>query len=526
MISVPSPRFRSRPLPRSRREQPWWPWALAGAGALAAVLSVPVQQWALAGVGVLLMVVGVVLGLRRRAAPQPTAPATDPRAAWGERRAALELRAAELGVEPDPDSCRVAATAYETAERRHADHRSWVTRRAELVSRVATTGAELRGTLASRVAPELLDALPDSLPTAYDQYVQDCKDAARTAAEAAQRPLLESRLSQARSQVQARKAALEQRDRARTALREAAVLLGDAVTPVEPDDDEGLVASLREWLDATEAEATRYAELDQKWSEFDRLVGSGDLETLSTRARQAATAADQAASGIAVAEIEAHSEADDALLEELERDASQAEREASTERGSLQQYASALPDVSALEERLAAAQAELRRVEDLRVVLEKTAQYMNDAQNRVHRDIAPQLQASLVRWLPVITQGRYTEATIDPQLLAVRVRADGGSWRRAELLSYGTAEQIYLLLRLSLVEHLTADHDTCPLLLDDVTVHADTTRTHAILELLLLVSQERQVVLFTQEDQVAAWAEERLAGSAGVVVRLPEVPAR
>jgi uncharacterized protein YhaN len=103
------------------------------------------------------------------------------------------------------------------------------------------------------------------------------------------------------------------------------------------------------------------------------------------------------------------------------------------------------------------------------------------------------------------------------------VRARGGPWRESELLSFGTAEQVYLLLRLALVEHLTAGHDTCPLLLDDVTVHADRQRTQAILELLLAVSAERQVVLFTQEDQVAQWAREALADAPGSVVELDPV---
>ena len=83
-------------------------------------------------------------------------------------------------------------------------------------------------------------------------------------------------------------------------------------------------------------------------------------------------------------------------------------------------------------------------------------------------------------------------------------------WRKADLLSYGTAEQVYLLLRVALADHLTRHHDTCPLVLDDVTVHADPARTHDILDLLLTTASQRQVILFTQEEQVAAWARELL----------------
>jgi hypothetical protein len=41
-------------------------------------------------------------------------------------------------------------------------------------------------------------------------------------------------------------------------------------------------------------------------------------------------------------------------------------------------------------------------------------------------------------------------------------------------------------------------------------VHADAARTREILSLLLQVAASRQVIVFTQEDQVAAWASENL----------------
>jgi DNA repair protein SbcC/Rad50 len=99
---------------------------------------------------------------------------------------------------------------------------------------------------------------------------------------------------------------------------------------------------------------------------------------------------------------------------------------------------------------------------------------------------------------------------VDPTTLALQVCGTSRRWRRADQLSYGTAEQIYLLLRIALADHLTRNHDTCPLILDDATVHADAVRTDGILTLLLNIAAERQVILFTREEQVAAWAKTRL----------------
>jgi DNA repair protein SbcC/Rad50 len=71
---------------------------------------------------------------------------------------------------------------------------------------------------------------------------------------------------------------------------------------------------------------------------------------------------------------------------------------------------------------------------------------------------------------------------------------------------------------------LTRNHDTCPLILDDVTVHADAARTRDILDLLLKIATERQIILFTQEDQIAVWAREHLAPPHHAILTLAPAP--
>src|SRR5215813_9930190 len=89
-------------------------------------------------------------------------------------------------------------------------------------------------------------------------------------------------------------------------------------------------------------------------------------------------------------------------------------------------------------------------------------------QTRVHRRIAPILAATVKRDLARSTENRYTYVIVDPTL-QVQVRGGSGNWRNAGRLSHGTAEQVYLLLRIAFADHLTNGHDTYPLLLDDVT---------------------------------------------------------
>jgi hypothetical protein len=58
------------------------------------------------------------------------------------------------------------------------------------------------------------------------------------------------------------------------------------------------------------------------------------------------------------------------------------------------------------------------------------------------------------------------------------------------------------------------------LVLDDVTTQADRQRSLAILDLLHELSGERQVILFSQEDDVLAWGEEHLQEPHDRLVRL------
>jgi uncharacterized protein YhaN len=185
--------------------------------------------------------------------------------------------------------------------------------------------------------------------------------------------------------------------------------------------------------------------------------------------------------------------------------------------------AATYPSVAEAEEEVAAARAELTRVQELDETLGLAIGFLQRAQERVHREIVPELTGLLREWLPQLTGGRYVDVRMDPASLSVEVCGPTREFRAAHLLSHGTAEQIYLLLRVALAERLTAGHDTCPLLLDDVTVHADPARTRELLELLRELSAERQIVLFAHQQQVCDWARDVLDGTRDALIVLEPV---
>lgn len=194
-------------------------------------------------------------------------------------------------------------------------------------------------------------------------------------------------------------------------------------------------------------------------------------------------------------------------------------------RGQITILENKLPSVPEAEERFSAAEAELASVKQLEATLELTRQFLEAAQDKVHRSIAPVLAATVQQGLARVSGNRYLEVTVDPMDLKVSVRTPEGDWRAATQVSHGTAEQVYLLLRVAMAEHLTARGEVCPLILDDVTVHCDSTRKRALLDVLHVLSGIRQIILFTQEAEVLAWAEEALQSPADNIVHLGAVGA-
>jgi uncharacterized protein YhaN len=290
------------------------------------------------------------------------------------------------------------------------------------------------------------------------------------------------------------------------------------------DPPERLVQAMRAWQ---QERAERLRQGERAISEWQRLQALLDGSTLDDLAAAAAGDA-QAASSLATELGEAVDPAGHPISK-LEANVARRREELLAEtsrcdalRGNLQARRDALPDVSEAEEAVQAARAELQRVESLAETLDRTLQLLRSAEELVHRSLAPILAAAIGRWLPVVCQGAYEDVSVDPADLSVSVKeAATGQWRQARLLSEGTREQIYLLLRVAMAEHLVTNGEQAPLLLDEVTVQSDSMRKAHLLDVLHRLSAERQVVLFTHDDDVLAWAQQRLDGERDSVVMLP-----
>ncbi len=253
------------------------------------------------------------------------------------------------------------------------------------------------------------------------------------------------------------------------------------------------------------------------WDHLQRLLGGSERRSLVARRDAAADQASRAVDSLPAETDDIRELDDDALerkLAEAGTDAVDARIEVNRKQVELAADGD-LPSLAELEEEQATAEREvalLRRASD---ILDTTREHLKAAQDEVHRMLAPDLREALEKRLSLVTDGRYSAVRIDPEEgMEVQLEVENGVFRSATELSHGTVDQTYLLLRIGLAEALGDKKESAPLFLDDATVHSDTDRTMRFLDLLLALSEERQIVVFTQEEEVREWAARSLMGDA------------
>ena len=127
------------------------------------------------------------------------------------------------------------------------------------------------------------------------------------------------------------------------------------------------------------------------------------------------------------------------------------------------------------------------------------------------RRLAPGLAAAASSHLNEITAGAYSELLISRDLrITIRIpQTSQLSTDPERRLSKGTMDQIYLALRLALVQQLSKGRESIPMLLDDPFANYDDARLERALALLLRISGTNQILLFTCREDVARAAESR-----------------
>jgi uncharacterized protein YhaN len=144
--------------------------------------------------------------------------------------------------------------------------------------------------------------------------------------------------------------------------------------------------------------------------------------------------------------------------------------------------------------------------------LTREAEAMDEAKARIERasdDMRRKLSPALGRAIALVagkvTLGRYDQLRIDPDL-KVQALAQGQTVS-PDRLSGGTADAIYLALRLGLIEFLMGDRE-CPVILDDSLAQLDDGRAARMLEVIAAFAGHRQTLLLTCQSRTRRMLEE------------------
>ena len=490
--------------PKPTQPRKWPLWAV-GVGVAILIASIVMLASDVSALGLVLLVVGflmtigggIPLVLSRIA--QPTA--TQSRAHDARKRID------DLRITAMPADIRQLAADL---ERRLDSHKR--EDRTSRESQLSTARTQLTGLLKERGVNA---GSSESLGDAFLRYRQECNDRYEQGTKADRKPDLENQL-EARKQLEEQHAeAMSLRSDSETQLEEVAILLEiERVSSIDVLTDE-----ITERLKDLRMARSQSAERTAGWLELESLLDGREpadwKNDLDLAAQQLKTLGGKA---------------DGDPPEDMEAERTAARKRLATERerrdrldGEVGVKEAGIPSIPSLEESLADREDRLARLEYQKQILEVAMEFMHEAQTEIYNAIAPKLKDSVESRIEKITNGRYTRVTVDPDDLQVRVKTAGGSWQQAEHLSHGTSEQIYLVLRMAIAEQLTEENESGFLVLDDVTVQSDDPRTIEFLEILHGLSEDRQIIFFTQETVVADWAREKLTGPRDSVIELDEI---
>lgn len=163
----------------------------------------------------------------------------------------------------------------------------------------------------------------------------------------------------------------------------------------------------------------------------------------------------------------------------------------------------------------------LAEAADRYMVLALASQLVGRAQERYARERQPEVVRAASRLFTTMTGGRYVDLSVPLDEGPVEVFDARAEALTSDILSRGTAEQLYLAIRLGLIAELGEVGAGLPVLMDDVLVNFDPERRRGAAGAIASLASGRQVVFFTCHPDTADLFAEVAPGH--VRIDLPRV---
>ena len=142
---------------------------------------------------------------------------------------------------------------------------------------------------------------------------------------------------------------------------------------------------------------------------------------------------------------------------------------------------------------------EIKKVglEDIGFSLRTALEVLDESNTEIKRDFAPVLNNCASKIVSSITANRYGELKVDENLTPRTTDPFSKDIVPISMLSGGTVDQMYLALRIALVQTIENKSEKLPLIMDEVLAQYDDTRSLEAIKVLKDISNERQIILFT-----------------------------
>ena len=158
---------------------------------------------------------------------------------------------------------------------------------------------------------------------------------------------------------------------------------------------------------------------------------------------------------------------------------------------------SAMGDPMVVASSLRDKQAQYQMIQSEYDAITLAQELLREADQEIQSRFSPALSGLAAKYMNEMTGGRYEDVLVG-QDFSARTRVQGDTVARdAEFLSAGTADLMYLAVRLAVCELALPEGEPCPLILDDALVNLDETREAQAMNLLKRIALKRQVILFT-----------------------------
>ena len=151
-----------------------------------------------------------------------------------------------------------------------------------------------------------------------------------------------------------------------------------------------------------------------------------------------------------------------------------------------------------VEENLSVLKEKYSELQDLNTSINLVKEILLTSYEKMQNEVSPILTEQLSKNISEITNGKYKKVKFDDEQGMI-VEIENGNYVSADRLSTGTIDQLYLSLRLAILNSMS--EEKVPIILDEAFSHFDDIRLENILSYMNNKFNDRQLIIFTCNDR-------------------------